>query len=123
MVERINRRPRKCLGYRAPYDVFADALSGALAIWIRQTPMVLAWGLNGIPVGQGPTLPRIQSAGQESARAEWLLLFTVHQGNAVQTIHQGILGLRRPEFDHQAHVVGGIGIGQGVLIADHTLFV
>lgn len=32
VVERINRRPRKCLGYRAPYDVFADALSGALAI-------------------------------------------------------------------------------------------
>jgi len=31
VVEKINKRPRKCLGYRAPYDVFADALRGALA--------------------------------------------------------------------------------------------
>lgn len=30
-VEKINKRPRKCLGYRAPYDVFAEALRGALA--------------------------------------------------------------------------------------------
>jgi IS30 family transposase len=31
VVETINRRPRKCLGYRTPYDVFADAVRGALA--------------------------------------------------------------------------------------------
>lgn len=31
VVLKINQRPRKCLGYRAPYDVFADALRGALA--------------------------------------------------------------------------------------------
>ena len=31
VVEKINKRPRKCLGYRAPYDVFADAMRGALA--------------------------------------------------------------------------------------------
>jgi IS30 family transposase len=29
-VERLNTRPRKCLGYRTPAEVFADALSGAL---------------------------------------------------------------------------------------------
>jgi IS30 family transposase len=31
VVMKINKRPRKCLGYRAPYDVFAEALRGALA--------------------------------------------------------------------------------------------
>ncbi len=30
-VKRINHRPRKCLGYRTPYEVMRDALSGALA--------------------------------------------------------------------------------------------
>jgi IS30 family transposase len=30
VVLNINKRPRKCLNYRAPYDVFADALRGAL---------------------------------------------------------------------------------------------
>ena len=30
-VRRINYRPRKCLGYRTPYEVMRDALSGALA--------------------------------------------------------------------------------------------
>jgi len=30
IVLKINQRPRKCLNYRAPYDVFADALRGAL---------------------------------------------------------------------------------------------
>lgn len=30
VVLKINQRPRKCLNYRAPYDVFADALRGAL---------------------------------------------------------------------------------------------
>ncbi len=30
-VRRINHRPRKCLGYRTPYEVMRDALSGALA--------------------------------------------------------------------------------------------
>jgi IS30 family transposase len=32
VVLKINKRPRKCLNYRAPYDVFADALRGALAV-------------------------------------------------------------------------------------------
>lgn len=31
VVEKINKRPRKCLGYQAPYDVFAQALRCALA--------------------------------------------------------------------------------------------
>jgi IS30 family transposase len=31
-VERLNTRPRKCLGYRTPAEVIADALSGAFAI-------------------------------------------------------------------------------------------
>lgn len=31
VVLKINQRPRKCLGYQAPYDVFAEALRGALA--------------------------------------------------------------------------------------------
>ena len=31
VVLKINQRPRKCLGYQAPYDVFAEALCGALA--------------------------------------------------------------------------------------------
>ena len=31
-VERLNNRPRKCLGYRTPAEVFANALSGAFAI-------------------------------------------------------------------------------------------
>lgn len=30
VVLKINQRPRKCLNYRAPYDVFANALRGAL---------------------------------------------------------------------------------------------
>jgi IS30 family transposase len=30
-VEQLNHRPRKCLGYRTPYEVFMSALSGALA--------------------------------------------------------------------------------------------
>lgn len=30
-VRRLNHRPRKCLGYRTPYEVMRDALSGALA--------------------------------------------------------------------------------------------
>lgn len=30
-VKRLNHRPRKCLGYRTPYEVMRDALSGALA--------------------------------------------------------------------------------------------
>ena len=31
VVLKINQRPRKCLGYQAPYDVFAEALRCALA--------------------------------------------------------------------------------------------
>jgi IS30 family transposase len=31
-VELLNNRPRKCLGYRTPAEVFANALSGAFAI-------------------------------------------------------------------------------------------
>lgn len=31
-VELLNNRPRKCLGYRTPAEVFAEALSGAFAI-------------------------------------------------------------------------------------------
>lgn len=31
VVEKINKRPRKCLGYRSPYEVFAEALRCALA--------------------------------------------------------------------------------------------
>jgi IS30 family transposase len=31
-VDRLNNRPRKCLGYRTPTEVFAEALSGAFAI-------------------------------------------------------------------------------------------
>jgi len=31
-VNRLNNRPRKCLGYRTPQEVFNDARSGALAI-------------------------------------------------------------------------------------------
>jgi IS30 family transposase len=30
-VKRLNHRPRKCLGYRTPYEVLRDALGGALA--------------------------------------------------------------------------------------------
>ena len=30
-VERLNHRPRKCLGYQTPHEVFTSALSGALA--------------------------------------------------------------------------------------------
>jgi IS30 family transposase len=30
VVLQINQRPRKCLNYRSPYDVFAEALRGAL---------------------------------------------------------------------------------------------
>lgn len=30
-VERLNNRPRKCLGYRTPQEVFDEAISGALA--------------------------------------------------------------------------------------------
>jgi IS30 family transposase len=30
-VDRLNNRPRKCLGYRTPQEVFDEALSGALA--------------------------------------------------------------------------------------------
>jgi len=30
-VEQLNHRPRKCLGYRTPHEVFMAALSGALA--------------------------------------------------------------------------------------------
>jgi len=30
-IKRLNHRPRKCLGYRTPYEVMRDALSGALA--------------------------------------------------------------------------------------------
>jgi len=30
-VDRLNNRPRKCLGYRTPQEVFDDAQSGALA--------------------------------------------------------------------------------------------
>jgi len=29
---RLNTRPRKCLGYRTPTEIFSQALSGALAI-------------------------------------------------------------------------------------------
>lgn len=31
VVLKINQRPRKCLGYQTPYDVFAEALRAALA--------------------------------------------------------------------------------------------
>jgi IS30 family transposase len=31
-AERLNMRPRKCLGYQTPAEVFSQALSGALAI-------------------------------------------------------------------------------------------
>jgi IS30 family transposase len=31
VVEKINKRPRKCLGYRSPYEVFAEALRCELA--------------------------------------------------------------------------------------------
>jgi len=31
-VKRLNHRPRKCLGYRSPYEVMREARSGALAI-------------------------------------------------------------------------------------------
>lgn len=30
-VERLNHRPRKCLGYQTPHEVFTQALNGALA--------------------------------------------------------------------------------------------
>lgn len=30
VVTMINQRPRKCLGYRTPFDVFSDAINGAL---------------------------------------------------------------------------------------------
>jgi IS30 family transposase len=30
-VKRLNHRPRKCLGYRTPYEVIREALGGALA--------------------------------------------------------------------------------------------
>jgi IS30 family transposase len=32
VITKINKRPRKCLNYRAPYDVFAEALRGAFAV-------------------------------------------------------------------------------------------
>jgi IS30 family transposase len=31
-VDRLNNRPRKCLGYRTPHEVFSEACRGALAI-------------------------------------------------------------------------------------------
>jgi IS30 family transposase len=31
VVMKINQRPRKCLQYQSPYDVFAEALRDALA--------------------------------------------------------------------------------------------
>jgi IS30 family transposase len=31
VIEKVNKRPRKCLGYRPPYEVFAEALRCALA--------------------------------------------------------------------------------------------
>lgn len=31
-IERLNHRPRKCLGYRTPHEVFCEAHGGALAI-------------------------------------------------------------------------------------------
>ena len=31
-IEALNHRPRKCLGYRTPHEVFCKALNGALAI-------------------------------------------------------------------------------------------
>lgn len=31
-VARLNNRPRKCLGYRTPHEVFSEACNGALAI-------------------------------------------------------------------------------------------
>jgi IS30 family transposase len=31
VVQKLNNRPRKCLGYRTPQEVFDEALSGALA--------------------------------------------------------------------------------------------
>ena len=31
VAERLNNRPRKCLGYQTPAEVFTAALSGALA--------------------------------------------------------------------------------------------
>jgi transposase, IS30 family len=30
-VDRLNNRPRKCLNYRTPYEIFSEALGGALA--------------------------------------------------------------------------------------------
>lgn len=32
VVERLNHRPRKCLGYQTPHEVFAQAIRGALAM-------------------------------------------------------------------------------------------
>lgn len=32
VVEKLNHRPRKCLGYRTPHEVFCEARDGALAI-------------------------------------------------------------------------------------------
>ncbi|MGD8678295.1 MAG: hypothetical protein PVG16_04775 [Chromatiales bacterium] len=31
VVLQINQRPRECLNYQSPYEVFAEALRGALA--------------------------------------------------------------------------------------------
>ena len=31
-VEKLNHRPRKCLGYRTPHEIFREACDGALAI-------------------------------------------------------------------------------------------
>ncbi|GAB7026793.1 hypothetical protein JCM15764A_20410 [Geotalea toluenoxydans] len=31
-IERLNHRPRKCLGYRTPHEIFCEACGGALAI-------------------------------------------------------------------------------------------
>lgn len=32
VVRKLNHRPRKCLGYRTPYEVFQDAMCGALGV-------------------------------------------------------------------------------------------
>ncbi len=31
-VKKLNHRPRKCLGYRTPHEVFMDAKRGAVAM-------------------------------------------------------------------------------------------
>jgi len=35
VVEELNNRPRKCLAYRTPAEVFARAADVALRIWIQ----------------------------------------------------------------------------------------